>query len=238
MVRDTQLAEDVTQSAFMALARSAPQLSDRPVLSGWLHRTAQNIAAQTVRTDARRRTREQEAAAMNELLAPESDASWDDIAPQLDAALGELSDSDRDALMLRYFERKSAQEIAQVLGVTSEAAQKRVTRAVERLREFFAQRGVSVGASGLAIILTANAAKAAPIGLAVGICKAVLASAGTAGGIFTTLKLMASTKLKVGVVTALVATGIIIALFPRRETAAPTEQGGSPGASASDALTG
>ncbi|MCI0541451.1 MAG: hypothetical protein L0Z50_40140 [Verrucomicrobiales bacterium] len=81
MVCDSHLAEDVTQGAFMALARSAPQLNGRAVLSGWLHRTAQNIAAQTVRTDVRRRAREQEAAAMNELLAHESDAGWEHIAP-------------------------------------------------------------------------------------------------------------------------------------------------------------
>ena len=82
--------EDVTQAAFIALAKNAAQLTDRPVLSGWLHRTAQNIAAQTVRTDVRRRAREQEAAAMNELLAAAPDADWEQIAPHLDAALGEL----------------------------------------------------------------------------------------------------------------------------------------------------
>jgi RNA polymerase sigma factor (sigma-70 family) len=90
MVCDSHLAQDVTQGVFIALAKSATELTDRPVLSGWLHRTAQNIAAQTVRTDVRRRAREQEAAAMNELLSAEPDALWKHIAPQLDAALGEL----------------------------------------------------------------------------------------------------------------------------------------------------
>src|SRR5437016_10111671 len=137
MVCDSHLAEDVTQSVFLALAKNAAQLTDRPVLSGWLHRTAQNIAAQTVRTDVRRRAREQEAAAMNELQQP--DAVWEHIAPHLDAALGELSDPDRDALLLRYFEGKSAREMAQILGTSEETAQKRVSRAVERLREFFAK---------------------------------------------------------------------------------------------------
>ncbi len=112
MVRDAHLAEDVTQGVFVALAQNARQLADRPVLSGWLHRTAQNLAANAVRSDVRRRAREQEAAAMNELLAAESDANWEDIAPHLDAALGELSEADRDALLLRYFERKSAREMA------------------------------------------------------------------------------------------------------------------------------
>src|SRR6185436_15690149 len=113
MVCESHLAEDVTQGAFVALAQSAPQLTDRAVLSGWLHRTAQNIAAQTVRTDVRRRVREQEAAAMSELLGSESGSVWEHIAPHLDAALGELSEMDRDAVMFRYFERKSAQEMAQ-----------------------------------------------------------------------------------------------------------------------------
>jgi RNA polymerase sigma factor (sigma-70 family) len=73
MVRDVHLAEDVSQAVFVAFARQARQLTDRPVLSGWLHRTAQNLAANAVRADVRRRAREQEAAAMNELLADESD---------------------------------------------------------------------------------------------------------------------------------------------------------------------
>ena len=74
MVHDAHLAEGVTQSAFVALAQNARQLADHPVLSGWLHRTAQNLAVKTVRSDARRRTHEQEAAAMKRLLATEPDA--------------------------------------------------------------------------------------------------------------------------------------------------------------------
>src|SRR5438093_2162221 len=64
MVRDPHLAQDVAQGAFVALAQNALQLTDRPVLSGWLHRTAQNLAANTIRSDVRRRAREQEAVAM------------------------------------------------------------------------------------------------------------------------------------------------------------------------------
>src|SRR2546427_3984716 len=83
MVRDAHLAEDVTQGVFVALARNARQLADRPVLSGWLHRTTQNLAANAVRSDVRRRAREQEAAAMNELFATEPEAVWERIAPQV-----------------------------------------------------------------------------------------------------------------------------------------------------------
>src|SRR3989442_291478 len=210
MVRDAQHAEDVTQSVFVALAQHARQLTDHAVLSGWLHRTTQNLAANAVRSDVRRRAREQEAATMNELLSAEPDAIWDHIAPHLDEALGELNEGDRDAVLLRYFERKSAREMAQTLGTSEDAAQKRVGRAVERLREFFAKRGITVGASGLVVVITANAVQAAPVGLAARLCRASLAGAAAGSGTFSLLKLMTVTKLKLGVVSAVVVTGVLL----------------------------
>jgi DNA-directed RNA polymerase specialized sigma24 family protein len=67
----------------VVLAQNAPQLTHHPVLSGWLHCTARNAAAKAVRSDVRRRDREQEAATMNQLLSAESETSWEQIAPLL-----------------------------------------------------------------------------------------------------------------------------------------------------------
>ncbi|MDB6124357.1 MAG: hypothetical protein JWQ71_3350 [Pedosphaera sp.] len=222
MVRDTHLAEDVTQGVFVALAQNARQLIGHPVLAGWLHRTTQNLAANTVRSEVRRRAREQESVVMNELLATESDALWERVAPQLDNALGDLSEADRDALLLRYFQRKSAHEIAETLGVSDEAAQKRVNRAVERLRELFSKRGVTVGASGLAIAISTNAVQAAPVGLAVNLAGTVLASSVVAGGGLpvTLLKIMAMTKFKTGVISAMLVASVAMPLIIERQAQA------------------
>ncbi len=228
MLCDAHLAQDVTQTTFVALAQNTNQLTDRAVLSSWLHRTAQNLASKTVRTEVRRRAREQEAAAMNELLSAAPDASWDEIAPHLDAALGELSEPDRDALLLRYFEKKSATEMAAQLGVSAEAAQKRVTRAVERLRESFVKRGITAGASGLAVLISANAVQAAPAGLALTICTAAALTGTTLAttATVTATKAIAMTALQKTLVTATIvalAGAGIYASFKGRQTIHPGE---------------
>lgn len=223
MVCDAHLAQDVTQGVFVAFAQNARQLTDRPVLSGWLHRTAQNLASKAVRTDVRRRAREKEAAVMNELLSAEPDAAWEDIAPHLDTALGELSEPDRDAVLLRYFERKSASEMAKVLGVSDEAAQKRVNRAVERLREFFAQRGITVGASGLVVAISANAVQSAPVGLAITVSAATAALAGTTiatTATATVLQTIAMTTLQKTLIATIVVASIATPLVLYKNSSA------------------
>ncbi len=162
LVRDPHLAEDVTQRVFVALARQSNGLAGRLILSGWLHRTTRNISAETVRATVRRRAREREAATMNTVLEGPPDAAWDELAPQLDEALGQLAERDRDALLLRYFQQRSAKEMAALLGLSEEAAQKRVSRALGRLRDCLGRRGVPVAASTLAVLLSTHAVTAAP----------------------------------------------------------------------------
>lgn len=209
MVRDAHLAEDVTQRTFMALAQNARQLAEHSVLSGWLHLTARNLAAKVVRADVRRRAREQEAAAMNELPARQTDEEWKHIAPHLDAALAELNEPDRDALMLRYFERKSAQEMGQIQGISAEAAQKRVNRAVERLRELIARHGVSVGAGGLIVMISANAVQAAPIGLSAILTAAAMAGASTATVVTTQSTIITMSLFNIKSIAAIAAAALV-----------------------------
>lgn len=228
-VGDPHLAQDVTQATFAALAQNARQLADHPVLSGWLHRTTQNLAANLIRTNTRRAAREQEAFAMNQLLADsETGLSpvWTDIAPHLDAALDELDPADRDAVLLRYFEKKSARDMAAQLGISDDAAQKRVSRAVEKLRELFAKRGVTVGTGALAVVVSANAVQAAPAGLALAISATALAgTAATATTLIAaTTKTIAMTTLQKTLVTATVAVLAGAGIYEARQTAQLRDQ--------------
>ena len=220
LLRDAHLAQDVTQAVFAALAENAPRLAQHPVLSGWLHCTARNLAAKAIRSDVRRRTREQEAAAMNELLSNSAENPWETIEPRLDDALGQLNAADREAVLLRFFEKKTASEMAGILGISDEAAQKRVNRAVERLRDRLARRGVAVGAGGLVVVLTANAVQAAPIGLAAAIIPAVLG--GTTAATSTTIaitKTIAMTTLQKIIIGTALAAAVGAGVYESHQTA-------------------
>ena len=216
MTGEAHSAQDVTQAVFVALAQNTPRLACHPVLSGWLHTTARNLAAKNIRDSVRRQHREQEAAAMNEPPSSAPEVSWNEIAPQLDIALGELSEADRDAVLLRYFERKSTVEIAKVLGVSDDTAQKRVSRAVEKLREYFTGRKITISASGLAALIAANAVQAAPAGLA-----GTAVSTSTA---ITATKIIAITTLQKALITATVAIIVGAGIYEARQAAQLREQ--------------
>lgn len=228
MAGDTHLAEDVTQASFIALAENAGKLIKHPVLSGWLHQTARNIAANAIRSDARRRAREQEAAVMNGLLSAEPDVPWDQLAPHLDAVLGQLNEAERNALFLRYFERKSAREAGQSLGLSEEAAQKRVNRALEHVRRLFARRGVTVGAGALIAALSANAVHAAPASLAATISTAAtMTAAGTAvqtSTLITATKTFTMTTLQKALAGATLVIAVGAGVYAVREGAVSRQQ--------------
>lgn len=173
IVVDPHLAQDVTQTTFAVLAREARHLIAHPALPAWLHRTASNQAAKLVRGEMRRRTREQEVHAMQQPVN-ETEAQWKQIEPLLDGAINQLPERDRVVIFLRFFGTKSAREIAAALRVSEEAAQKRVTRAVDRLREVFARSGVTLSAATLAAFFASQASAAVPPGLSLSVTTGAL----------------------------------------------------------------
>lgn len=219
MLGEDAAAKDISQSVFVAMARNASNLQNHPVLSGWLHSATRNLSTKAIRTEARRRAREQEAAIMNTLLGPESEAEWQHIAPLLDSAIGELSEEDRDAVVFRYFERKSAREMAQTLGISDDAAQKRVSRAVERLREILSRNGASVGAGGLVALISTHAVQAAPTGLAIAIASAasLAGSALVTTSISTTTSTLAMTTIQKTIVAVAVISLAGVAVYEGKQ---------------------
>src|SRR6266404_4729488 len=134
---DVHLARDVSQTVFFDLARKAASLSNRPVLTGWLYTSTCFAAAKAVRAERRRQAREQEAQSMQEQMSSaDQDPDWDSIRPVLDSIMSELRDPDREALLLRFFERRSLAELGDKLGLNENAARKRVERALQRLHDF------------------------------------------------------------------------------------------------------
>ena len=163
-LRDEHLAQDVTQAVFVLLARKAGSLSPETVLSGWLYRTALFACADVRRRETRRQHREQEALmqAGFESQINDTQTVWNKLAPILEDAMTRLRERDRDTLVLRFFENKSMREIADALGLEERTAQKRVQRALEKLRSLFSRRGITFSTALISTAIAANSVSAAP----------------------------------------------------------------------------
>jgi RNA polymerase sigma factor (sigma-70 family) len=235
-VRNPDLAQEITQAVFVILAHKAASLRRETVLAGWLCRTTHFTACNALKAERRRQQREQEAY-MNSLLNEPEPEVWPQIRPLLDEGVAQLDKADRNAVVLRFYEHRPFEEVGSVLGLSADAAQKRVSRALEKLRKFFVKRGVTLTATAIAGAVAANSVQAAPAGLVVTITAAAAKGAAVGGSTLTLVKgaltIIAWTKAKTVIVVAAAAilaagtTTVAIHKLNNRRSYQDTELAGS-----------
>jgi RNA polymerase sigma factor (sigma-70 family) len=208
-VRDPHLAQEVAQSVFVILARKASSLGPQTILSGWLCRTARFTSAKALTMHHRRLHREHASYLQSghSDVSPETHEAWQQIEGDLDDALSQLGRKDHDALVLRFFQGQSFREVSSALGTSEAGAKMRVTRALEKLRDYFGRKGIPLSAVVLAGAISTHSVQAAPIGLAAATTSVALnatnLSTSTLLIIKKTLHYMTWTKLKVtGIISA------------------------------------
>lgn len=179
---DQLLAQDVSQSVFIDLARKAGQLADRPVLASWLYTSTRFAALKALRERQRRQIREQEAQTMQAIDRDSAhDAEWAQVRPTIDSAICDLPEPDRAAILMRYFEGQPFAAMGERLGIGESSARMRAERALDKLRAALAKKGVTSTAAALGLVLSTQAVAAPPAGLAVALAGGALAHSATTG---------------------------------------------------------
>ncbi|HSZ58819.1 MAG TPA: sigma-70 family RNA polymerase sigma factor [Tepidisphaeraceae bacterium] len=212
-VHDPATAEDVTQAVFVALASNVAGIRPGTILPGWLLLTTRYAAKDALRA-ARRRSRHEQAAARQRTVHMQksqgSSSAFQEAADRdeqsrletlLDAVLAKLGTAGRDAIVLRFFESNSFADVGRRLGISEEAAKKRVGRSLIQMRALLLRHGINLGPEGIGSMLGAVAVRTAPPALAAKASQAALAAASVsvAKG---AIAIMAWTKAKTAAVVA------------------------------------
>jgi RNA polymerase sigma factor (sigma-70 family) len=213
---DRHLAEDATQRVFADLARKASALSRHPTLAGWLFKSARYAAIRLLRQETRRKVRE---AKMSEdaLIRGPVEASRERAWPALSELVSQLSERDRTAILLRFFEERSFAEIGHALGLSEDGARSRVDRTLDRLRRSLGRRGVAFTTALLAGELASSAAEAAmPPAFAASVTQAALIGAGVSKTASITGILITMNSFQTGIVAIALAASVLPAALSYR----------------------
>ncbi len=148
-------ASDIVQDVLIDANRRLQDYLSNPAMPFhlWLRHIAQDrvIDAHRRHRDAQRRSmdREQTLAApagidhstmelaaqlADRELTPAAAATWQETLRRFQAAVDNLDEDDRQVVLMRHFEQLSNQEVAQILGLSGQAASMRYLRAMRRLR--------------------------------------------------------------------------------------------------------
>ncbi len=165
---DSNVADDATQAVFLALWRKRKRLltNDRAI-GGWLMRAVHYACNDLRKAKRRRENHERKAAAMRsaDICAPDGNTEPNTgQLSALDAAMLRLPTGDRDILVARFFQNQTARQIAQAFDISEAAAEKRLTRAVIKLRGIMARKHISLDNMAITALL-AGGAGTAPSGL-------------------------------------------------------------------------
>jgi RNA polymerase sigma factor (sigma-70 family) len=214
-VRDTHLAEDVTQAVFIILARKASTIRNPAMLAAWLLKTSRQTSCNAIRFERCRRRHELEAAIMKtaqEQTAAEPAAAR--IEGVLDEFLSRLGEQDRGTIVLRYLQDKSVNDVALALRISPPAAQKRIVRALSRLKTLLARRGIVTAGAALEQGLCSQVLHAAPSDLALLVTSSAIGKAAGGGGhllAHATAKKLFWTKVQ-ALALGLAASGVAVAM--------------------------
>jgi RNA polymerase sigma factor (sigma-70 family) len=151
---DRHLAEDVTQSVFLIFARKAGTLSPATAIGGWFLRTVRFVARDVARKSRRWQTAENVETLIDTMEKP----SFDPVGPlaSLEEAILALSPKEQTCVLAKYYEGKSLKEIGADLNISEDAAEKRVARALEKMRGFYQRRGLKVSNAAMPLVLGAG----------------------------------------------------------------------------------
>ena len=220
---DPQLAEEVTQNVFVAIADKAGSLQHHPALTAWVFKTTRFESCKAMRGEYRRKKTQ---AALARETAPRQDGTtanaapppyperdgpgWRVALPLLDQSLDDLPEADRQIVLQRFFEKRKFKDIAAQSGRSEAACKMRLGRALDKLERLLRKRGVALPAVGLAAALGTELTRAAPAQILATTAPTALAAsveAGALSNLSTTILYSMST-----IKTASIAGGLVVAI--------------------------